>query len=97
MEIFARKITSAAQFTDKGIQHRLSCDHSQTGVEIRVTAMPRPEQVTSRASGIGDSCADVIFKYSPIDIMTVDILTKPMGRVKFERFRQHLDVVDIKN
>ena len=38
---------------------------------------------------------DISLQYLPTDAMTADILTKPLDRVKFERFRSQLGVVDL--
>jgi len=38
---------------------------------------------------------DISLQYLPTDAITADILTKPLERVKFERFRSQLGVVDL--
>lgn len=38
---------------------------------------------------------DISLKYLPTDAMTADILTKPLEKVKFARFREQMGVVDI--
>ena len=38
---------------------------------------------------------DISLQYLPTDAMTADILTKPLDKVKHERFRSQLGVVDL--
>jgi hypothetical protein len=38
---------------------------------------------------------NISLQYLSTDAMTADILTKPLERVKFERFRSQLGVVDL--
>jgi hypothetical protein len=37
---------------------------------------------------------DVLLRYLPTDDMTADILTKPLDKVKFGKFREQLGVCD---
>ena len=38
---------------------------------------------------------DILLQYLPIDAIIANILTKPLDKVKFERFRSQLGVVDL--